>query len=867
MTPNRFFWAGGTLRDGAFSLRRAADDELFAALQQGHATVVAPRQYGKTTLARRAAQRLREQGGFVAWADMSVVDAARPKKAVHSIADRLLDDLAESPEEAAQRYEQFRLFYKWVEGSPAHRLVRFLQSYRAESGAFWFFLDEFDALFVRHPAFADDLLSAVRLIPPGSGLTFCLIGVFAPEENPGAHILGHEIVLSDFARSELEPLAAGLADFGPPAEELLDEVFRWTHGHPYLTQFLCDHLARGGPGISNARERVGTLVQEHFLSPLPRDVPILLHIEGLFSEPPAELREMLGRMLGVYAAALQSPLWGAQRGPGPKVPVNYTNPEQVALSRLGLTRAEGEPGQQYVAPRSKVHASVFDLGWVAEKARRLLGPALALLVLLCGLALPAAAREHVASGGQKPPPPPSAPAGWCGAQTIEPQGEPGEKQPPSPPLPVVIERIGPDGAKPPPPPPPPPCRDVADWPQPTVGQITYVWCLSVLWLARLWVRAHALSLALCGVAAAGALALAAHRRRRRAALAAGLCAALAVFAPGLAVADPPIGPEGGEIPAPPPAPPDESEPASADGLLVALAALATLGAGWQVLRTGPRRIALAVALVAFVPGLGLAEPPENPDSDKPQPEPTPSTYGPPLKEVVPGAAQAGPDFDSGSPNWFQLPPPYEPLRPGVIAGPRCPFRAQLDGTCACGSEVELWHPLCGACSKQLLADGQCPARPFCCGPVWEPRLASADRPPMVRVDKDGTPTANFCNDVRPRPEMFRRGWVAEGESWNAAGDCPHGYRSDDNGERCVYDFAVHARISGRLAGCGIAPPSWEEMPGPEESPLPTGPVGASIGGSPPERPFTRSPLFLVFTALVTAWTLRTLLRAARGEDA
>lgn len=216
--------------------------------------------------------------------------------------------------------------------------------------------------------------------------------------------------------------------------------------------------------------------------------------------------------------------------------------------------------------------------------------------------------------------------------------------------------------------------------------------------------------------------------------------------------------------------------------------------------------------------------------------------------LAPGAAQATIDGDNTGDRY--------------PAGPPCPFR-QADGLCTCGSAVNLRHPRCTKCTGL-----GCNSAPFCCDVVYLPTSPIEDRPPMVRATEDGRPTADFCEDVRPlreEPLGPRVGWWLWAPGRNAAGDCPVGYLAQ--GERCVYDYAKLTPLGPGSAGCEIAPPSWEEMPGPEESPLPTGPVGASIGGSPPERPFTRSPLFLVFTALVTAWTLRTLLRAARGEDA
>jgi hypothetical protein len=56
--------------------------------------------------------------------------------------------------------------------------------------------------------------------------------------------IGTRIDLTDFTLAEAQPLAAGLAADDELASRLLQEVFAWTDGHPYLTQKLCRQIAQ-----------------------------------------------------------------------------------------------------------------------------------------------------------------------------------------------------------------------------------------------------------------------------------------------------------------------------------------------------------------------------------------------------------------------------------------------------------------------------------------------------------------------------------------------------------------------------------------------------------------------------------------------
>src|SRR5208283_4621577 len=118
------------------------------------------------------------------------------------------------------------------------------------------FFDEIDA--TRSLAFnTDEFFAAIRECfnrrvqdPVFKRLTFCLLGVAVPSDlinNPTStpFNVGERIYLKDFTLEEATPLAAGLnrQKLTANSQSLLDRVFFWTNGHPYLTQSLCAAIA------------------------------------------------------------------------------------------------------------------------------------------------------------------------------------------------------------------------------------------------------------------------------------------------------------------------------------------------------------------------------------------------------------------------------------------------------------------------------------------------------------------------------------------------------------------------------------------------------------------------------------------------
>ena len=251
-TAGKFYVAGGTLcTDAASYIVREADERLFQSLQEGNFSyVLTSRQMGKSSLMVRTATRLKADGVGVSIADLSAIGQnLSADQWYYGLAERIggqygfQDARIEEIWSRNPHYPPVRRWMSFVDellrDNPQDRLV--------------IFIDEIDT--VRSLSFStDEFFASIRSFYNGRTvqteyrrLTFCLLGVAAPAElirNPltTPFNIGTRIELNDFTEAEASPLAAGLGG-GEGDTKRLCRVLRWTRGHPYLTQRLCQALA------------------------------------------------------------------------------------------------------------------------------------------------------------------------------------------------------------------------------------------------------------------------------------------------------------------------------------------------------------------------------------------------------------------------------------------------------------------------------------------------------------------------------------------------------------------------------------------------------------------------------------------------
>lgn len=367
MTSARF-QSGGTLREGAIYVERRADHELPEALLGGELCfVLAPRQMGKSSLRARVESALRASGVRAVGLDLTALGSAgvKPEQWYFGLVDELSRRLDLG--DPLSFWERHGLL------SPVHRWSRFLRAEvlgRAPTPVAVFF-DEIDV--VRSlPFSSDDFFASLRAAYNArvddaayQRLSFCFMGVAAPWElmqdtTRTPFNVGHGIRLEDFTREEASAVLPALQELAEDPWGVLDAVLEWTHGHPYMTQRICEALVREGRADDlPARVHVARLVGSLFLTRGRVEDLSLSAIERLFARGGAS--PMAARMLALYRRLLADE----------RVLSVSDDPVQTALRLAGMAAERDDGDSMWLCVRNPIFTNVFDDDWVSEKLLQL----------------------------------------------------------------------------------------------------------------------------------------------------------------------------------------------------------------------------------------------------------------------------------------------------------------------------------------------------------------------------------------------------------------------------------------------------------------------------------------------------------------
>lgn len=393
MDDTDFYVLGGTLSWNAISyIARRADDLLFTSLlKREFCYILTSRQMGKSSLMVRTAAKLRAQNALVA-----VVDLTGPGQNVtveqwyKGILNRIGTqcDLEEELEDFWQDHYSLPPLERWM--SALHQVI-LLQT----TSPFILFIDEIE-LVRSLPFKTDEFFASIRacynrraMDPEFTRLTFCLLGVAVPADLiDNVHItpfnIGTRIELQDFTRREASPLSAGLSRSGKEADELLDRIFYWTEGHPYLTQCLCAAVAEDETA-QTAQDVDRHCSALYFAAVSLRRETNLSFVSERLLRSEVDIAGLLELYLRIWR--------------GRRMVYDETNPlfRVLRLSGVVTLRNGG------VVVRNRIYAHVFDRRWIAENmpdaelrrqrsayrrgALRTLGMVGAILVTMAGLSL------------------------------------------------------------------------------------------------------------------------------------------------------------------------------------------------------------------------------------------------------------------------------------------------------------------------------------------------------------------------------------------------------------------------------------------------------------------------------------------------
>lgn len=361
------FQVGGAVQVGSFYVERKADRELFSALMRGEfCYILAPRQIGKTSLRVRAAKRLAAEGVRCVNIDFTSIGSTSVS------IDEWYFSIAAEIAEALDLANPDLFWNTHPHLTPVHRWYRYLRNElldRTEEPVV-IFIDEVESVLAL--AFSsDDFFASIRSAynlraedPAYERLTFCLLGVAAPHDLISNSVrtpfnIGREIRLEDFTRAELDALRPGLEGLGGRPDAMLDAVFAWTSGHPYMSQKLCDDLVRLGTFSDKTEEaRVDDSAYTLFIRNGRTADPNLAYAERRLDANPS--RGRVRQMLHLYRRMLS----------GEKIPAEPNSPNQIELRLTGLAaEAREDSGEVFLRVRNLVFAEVYDHKWLKEKEK------------------------------------------------------------------------------------------------------------------------------------------------------------------------------------------------------------------------------------------------------------------------------------------------------------------------------------------------------------------------------------------------------------------------------------------------------------------------------------------------------------------
>jgi hypothetical protein len=361
----RFHFAGSLLPTSAY-IERPADRILPELLRRGtYCHVLAPRQIGKSSLRWRVTHELQAEGVRCASIDLTVCGSAvDPEQWYFTVAAEIADDLGlPDPQSFLDEHRhltpprRFSAYVKHVvKSDPERRRVVI-------------FLDEIEA--VRLVSFpVDDFLLAIRgLFEERSGdeelcrLAFCLIGVTTPNDLMKDRLVtpfnvSTQVHLDDFTREQISVLGPGLADLGGSVDALLDAVYDWTDGHPYMTMRTCAALVSlRAVGAGEEDAAVGRVVRAEFLDH-PLEDGNIGYAARRFEDTRHEREGApVGERITLYRRILE----------GERVPAEGESAVQMELRLAGMIKEVEEAGEQWLRTRNKIFATALGPEWLSGK--------------------------------------------------------------------------------------------------------------------------------------------------------------------------------------------------------------------------------------------------------------------------------------------------------------------------------------------------------------------------------------------------------------------------------------------------------------------------------------------------------------------
>ncbi|MDF0553864.1 AAA-like domain-containing protein [Kamptonema sp. UHCC 0994] len=364
MLVEKSYQVGGSLEDRHPTyVVREADHLLYNGLKKGDfCYVLNSRQMGKSSLWVRTFQRLSAEGITCAAIDITEIGTldVTPDKWYLGIVRRLVKEF-----NLSNKINCIDWWKQYNSLSPLDKFSEFIESVllRELPQNIVIFIDEIDSIIPL--SFKDDFFAFLRACynkrannAEYNRLTFCLLGVGTPQDliadkQRTQFNIGQGIELTGFTFEEAKlSLTEGLAEVTDHPELILQEIINWTGGQPFLTQKLCQLIAKKA---DSRTPNVEQIIRHHVIENWEyRDEPE--HLKTI-RDRILRSEQNSARLLGLYQQILESQVTADG------------SPEQTELQLSGLVVKQDGKLKIY----NRIYQEIFNQNWV-DKALASLRP-------------------------------------------------------------------------------------------------------------------------------------------------------------------------------------------------------------------------------------------------------------------------------------------------------------------------------------------------------------------------------------------------------------------------------------------------------------------------------------------------------------
>jgi len=361
MTNHRYQVGGSLAQDDTNYVERSADHLIYEGLVTGDfCYVLSSRQMGKSSLLVRTKYRLEALSISCTAIDLTGIGSD------NITADQWYQGII------SQLYLGFNLISKinfkrwWQEQeniSPIQKLNNFIKDILLvyfDNCRIVILIDEIDSIFAL-PFSTDDFFTFIRfcynqraIAPQYKRLTFAIFGVANPsfliqDKQRTPFNIGRAIKLTGFTLERALSLTAGFNLTLSESKSVLQDILWWTGGQPFLTQKLCQLVAKDLDSQKSNNISLSRIIKEKIVD------------RWEIQDEPEHLRTINNRLLysnlstvrllDIYQQILKEGCVGCDN-----------SHEQVELLLSGLVTED----RGYLVVKNPIYQQIFDLAWVEQ---------------------------------------------------------------------------------------------------------------------------------------------------------------------------------------------------------------------------------------------------------------------------------------------------------------------------------------------------------------------------------------------------------------------------------------------------------------------------------------------------------------------